>query len=201
MKEKQDLRIIKSLQSIQDSFFQCVKEKPFSKITINDITRTAMINKTTFYNYYLDKYDLRKKIVDEVLEDFQRNINVSFIYMDSSNVAAYAENLKAPLLFIYKNRNKYLALWQPHMEYDVFLHMQTAFETTMRNHLLSREISSENGLLSPENELFVRLFAGNCMCTIRWWLEYCPEIPVEKVARIITDCLSHGEISAFNLLI
>lgn len=199
MSKKQDLRITKSLQRIEDSFFSCIEEKPFSKVTINDITNKAMINKTTLYAHYEDKYDLRKKIVRETMDEFEKNINISFVYMDSSNVHEYADNLVEPLLFIYRNRQKYSILWHKNMQYDVFLQMQGAFEKTMRNHLLSRSNLSTDDRLSPEHELFVRLFAGNCMCTIRWWLEFCPDIPVKDVAKIITDCLAHGEISAFNL--
>lgn len=45
-------------QQILDSFVALVRQKDVSKITINDITTGAQINRGTFYRYFDDKLDL-----------------------------------------------------------------------------------------------------------------------------------------------
>lgn len=45
---------------IKAAVVQLLQDKSFEQITISDITRTAKINRGTFYLHYLDKYDLLK---------------------------------------------------------------------------------------------------------------------------------------------
>ncbi|MCC5889784.1 MAG: TetR family transcriptional regulator [Alkalibacterium sp.] len=68
MKElKQDPRLVRTRQSIIEAFIQLSYNKEFSQITVKDITETAQINRATFYNHFLDKYDLLEKVVSEKL--------------------------------------------------------------------------------------------------------------------------------------
>ncbi|NFN58547.1 TetR/AcrR family transcriptional regulator, partial [Clostridium botulinum] len=43
MFEAQDLRVVKTLDNIKNSFLQLIKEKSFTKITIKDLTERARI--------------------------------------------------------------------------------------------------------------------------------------------------------------
>lgn len=45
-------------QAIATGFKQLMKEKPFDKITILDITKTCGLNRQTFYYHFQDKYEL-----------------------------------------------------------------------------------------------------------------------------------------------
>ena len=65
---KQDNRgLRKAQQSIIDAFICLIKKKGFQKVTVQEIIEVAHVNKSTFYMYYLDKYDLLDKIEDQVL--------------------------------------------------------------------------------------------------------------------------------------
>ena len=46
-----------------------LNDKPFSKISVRDITTAAEINRGTFYLHYLDKYDLLEKIEQKLLDE------------------------------------------------------------------------------------------------------------------------------------
>lgn len=69
MDKKDDLRIIKTKMSIKNAFYELIEEKPFSKITVRDIANQAMINRTTFYLHYQDKYELLAQLEDEILNE------------------------------------------------------------------------------------------------------------------------------------
>jgi len=58
MKDKTDLRIIKTKKTLFESLIKLMKEKSFEKIKISDICENALINRSTFYAHYEDKYDL-----------------------------------------------------------------------------------------------------------------------------------------------
>lgn len=71
MGEKTDLRIIKTKAAIRKAFLDLLKEKPFDQIMINDITKAAMINRSTFYLHYQDKYDLMEKLENEMISSME----------------------------------------------------------------------------------------------------------------------------------
>ena len=43
---------------IMDAFISLVKKKGFKRVTVKDILENAHVNRSTFYRYYLDKFDL-----------------------------------------------------------------------------------------------------------------------------------------------
>lgn len=63
-----DPRLTRTRQLIVDSFVLLSNRKEFSSITVKDITEEAHINRATFYNHFLDKYDLLEKVVSEKLK-------------------------------------------------------------------------------------------------------------------------------------
>lgn len=64
-----DLRIKRTQNAIKDSFFKLIGEIGFEKISVKNLTEDAMISRNTFYLHYSDKYDLLKKICDEMIRN------------------------------------------------------------------------------------------------------------------------------------
>lgn len=58
-----DVRIIKTLKSIDNAFLQLLDQKGYDNIIVQDILDTAMINRTTFYKYYNNKAELACDLV------------------------------------------------------------------------------------------------------------------------------------------
>lgn len=65
MKESRKTRYTRMV--LQDSLFELMGKKPITNITIKELCENADINRTTFYAYYTDQYDLLRKIEDETL--------------------------------------------------------------------------------------------------------------------------------------
>jgi len=63
-----DLRVIKTRKNIENVFLSLLTEKDFHKITIQDILDRALINRSTFYKHYTDKYQLAEILCNEILE-------------------------------------------------------------------------------------------------------------------------------------
>lgn len=63
-----DLRICKTQKMIKKAFFELMDSIGFEKITIQALTKKAMISRTTFYLHYQDKYDLLDTIEREILD-------------------------------------------------------------------------------------------------------------------------------------
>lgn len=68
--KKLDARIVKTLDSIEQAFFELLKNKDYNDITVQDILTTALINRTTFYKYYENKEDLAGYMIESIKKDF-----------------------------------------------------------------------------------------------------------------------------------
>lgn len=64
-----DLRIIKTKKAIEDSFLSLRKKTDLDKIKVSELCSVALINKTTFYNYYNDIYELSEELEDKYIKE------------------------------------------------------------------------------------------------------------------------------------
>ena len=62
-----DLRVIKTKESIDQAFMSLLKKKPLAKISVTELAKEARINKGTFYLHYEDINDLYNKTVKKVM--------------------------------------------------------------------------------------------------------------------------------------
>lgn len=68
---KNDARARYTKRRIRECFFELLKDTPLNKITVKSICDKAEINRTTFYRYYSDPFDLMEQIEYELITSFQ----------------------------------------------------------------------------------------------------------------------------------
>lgn len=56
--EIEDLRVRRTRTTLQRALIELTVEKGFAAVTVRDICERAMVNRSTFYRHYIDKYDL-----------------------------------------------------------------------------------------------------------------------------------------------
>jgi AcrR family transcriptional regulator len=66
---KMDRRVMRTQQSLRDALIELMLEKPYEKITIQEIIDRANVGRATFYNHYLDKDDLLLRGVAELAQN------------------------------------------------------------------------------------------------------------------------------------
>ena len=67
--EKLDPRVIRTRRDLVASMCTLMREKPFSKISVQDIAAEAIINRATFYAHFEDKFALLEYLVLGAFED------------------------------------------------------------------------------------------------------------------------------------
>ncbi len=89
MEVKKDLRIVKTQNALYNSLIKLIKDKPFEEIKVADICNDALVNRSTFYAHYSDKYDLFidfiNNLKDTMLKDLEQNeqiVNTKKYYME-----------------------------------------------------------------------------------------------------------------------
>ncbi|MCD8355492.1 MAG: TetR/AcrR family transcriptional regulator [Clostridia bacterium] len=73
--QKEDRRIRRTKRLLRQALAEIMNEKEFKDITVKEITDRADLNRGTFYFHYTDTYDLREKIEDELVHDFEELIS------------------------------------------------------------------------------------------------------------------------------
>lgn len=66
-------------QNPDHSLLECLADTPFEKITVEQLCRGALINRSTFYKYYTSKYDLMERYLNRALDGFRRQVDVAFV--------------------------------------------------------------------------------------------------------------------------
>lgn len=78
---KTDLRVIKTKKNLYESLLELMKEKPFEEIKVSDICEKAMVNRSTFYSHFDDKYDLLDELINDLkgalAGELAKNTNIS----------------------------------------------------------------------------------------------------------------------------
>lgn len=92
-----DKRITKSKTNLKKALFELLAEKEWGKISVQDITQRANLNRTTFYQHYQDKYDLLHQHMRDMFEAMKEDI-FSPLDIDSSG--------KKPEAYWWRDPNK-----------------------------------------------------------------------------------------------
>ena len=107
-KEKKDLRIVRTKKYLYEALMVLLKEKTFEEIKVSDICNHALINRSTFYAHYNDKYELLAEFIQELknalTSELKKNKNIS------NTKEYYLEMIKLFLDHIEEKRESYLAI-------------------------------------------------------------------------------------------
>ncbi len=77
-----DLRVRRTLKSIREAFFELIMEKPYSDISITELTTKAEVNRKTFYLHYSSLDDLIKEIEDETADNILEYLDAEASNLD-----------------------------------------------------------------------------------------------------------------------
>ena len=79
--DKVDLRIVKTKRALFSSLLDLMREKQFEEIKVNDICSKALVNRSTFYSHYQDKYELLSDCINNLklslTNELSKNKNIN----------------------------------------------------------------------------------------------------------------------------
>ncbi|MFF2176526.1 TetR/AcrR family transcriptional regulator [Lysinibacillus sp. NPDC058147] len=189
-KQKMDPRVMRTRQLLRDALVELIEEKGYDKITVQDITERATINRATFYLHYRDKLDLLYQSSEEILNDLMGNINVTF---EDKTEIDFLKNEDEPHdtfihLFEQISLNSKL--------YKVFLtEKDIPYFSSGIKEIIINFISNGINFMQPDDkkltvprEMAVRYFAAAFLEVIVWWLEndmlYSPKFMATQLMKI-----------------
>lgn len=70
-----DRRINRSKKKIEDNIIKLLKTKSLNQITVKELCDMSDLNRGTFYNHYLDIYDLMAQIENNLIDEFELKLS------------------------------------------------------------------------------------------------------------------------------
>jgi len=170
--ENQRIRLSKSM--LKEALLKLLQKEDIGRITVAQLCETAQINRTTFYKYYGNTYDL----LAEIENDFFEELRDTF---DNSRLSE-KDMLTYTVSYLDKNRDKMKVLLNA-LSNDSFydLLMQQTFISTY----LDQEILQNS---SPSESKYLRLFFSHGIYAILrdWISSEDPESQEELIALILS---------------
>lgn len=159
-----------------NAFLELLEKKDISKITVRELCEKTNLNRTTFYNHYLDVYDL----LDKIGEQHNQNIYALFSKGHSKNGK---ENLRLILNYMKDNQIFYRA-------------SLNSFESNRLKEgfiLLIKKRILEHTKSSSINAEYQGIFLANGMLSsITYWLNNDCNISVDKMCNMLSIYFVHA---------
>jgi len=165
MRKKNDLRVIKTMKNIRESFISLLQYKCFNDITVQNILDTALINRTTFYKYYKDKYDLAEQLAVEYLELSMFYLNERFQEITDDNLLITAKKIYNHLL---EQKPLIKALWKIETEtVKVRKDFEILLKEQCKKYLLDKQNNEE-----VMSDYHSSLYSSIILTTIQWLFDH-----------------------------
>ena len=178
---------------IINTFFDCLEELDFTQITIGKISDQAMINRSTFYRYFSDKYILRDTIVADIVKDFADHMEVDFLHMDIKN-KDHTKTLEYSLSHLCTKKRELELLWnQPTLGRNVFDEMIDAGASKVENEIKNHKtITPEKKALA---DWYAKLLVNNYLVTVRWWFAHSDTVSASQITEMMERHMISGTVS------
>ena len=151
---KIDLRIIKTKKSIYEAFLKLLEKDSFEDLKVSEICELAMINRSTFYSHFDDKYMLLNSYIndlkDSLKEELSKNTNIT------NSKEYYMEIIKLLLDHIDSKKDIYKTLMLNNKN-SIAMDM---FFNNLKDDIVNRIESSINKKTGIPNEFVYNFYMG-----------------------------------------
>ena len=183
MQPKTDLRVIKTRANIRNTFIELLSEKDFNEITIQNILNKALINRSTFYKHYSDKYELAEQLIYEIMKNATSFSNERFSDMKENELFSI---LYKTYEYLYDQKKTILALWKIKTDsLHLYDDCQNLLKENFMQYLIIRNACKDNSLL----DYYSTLYSSLVLTTIKWLLTSGKESDIRKILEQIQDTL------------
>lgn len=181
MKEKIDLRVLKTEESIKQTFKNMLLEMPYEKITIKNLCDKAMINRKTFYLHYSS--------IDDVLTEFQEELSSEYFdrIKDFDHIANVEKMIRAFFLFS-EEKGEFYEKIQCNSNYD-YIRQQTTNTLSLKVQDNLKSIRK----FDEEKQNIILSFVNSAVLGIyRQWIKDGKKISVNEVIDMTSVLVKTG---------
>ncbi len=176
-----------------DSFWELYKEKSIDKISVGEITALSGNNRSTFYHYFKDVYELLEQSEEEILAD--ANTEISQYLSDIKEISSEEQTLQMLRLFALPIFNRY--------EEKIFIllgpHGDPMFRTKLQNNMYNN--LQKNAILPTKNiytDYMISFAISSIIGLLSLWHQREKDLDDEEFIKIAQTLIAKG-ILGFNI--
>lgn len=174
-----DARVRYTKMIIKESFVELLKLKQLNKITVKEVCDLAEINRSTFYKYYKDVFDLFDKLTDELQDEF-------FELLKKIKEKGEKEALIEALEKIKKNKDVYLTLLLSVSGNDIISNTFSSYYDKM----LQESVTYLKNISQEKRIWLVHYLSFGSSGILLCWVNNGMQESSEKIADIIIEFVS-----------
>lgn len=175
--QKEDRRVKRTKKNLRNSLFSLLEEKSINQITVTELTTLADVNRSTFYLYYSDIYDMMEKIQQEIYAGFVETV-VCF-QSDFSDAESFATYCLRFLEFCKENHQVCRFITRN----DCNNHLAEKIKLAVR--CVIPDSADHFPDSDPRNYMTTFALSG-MLATILEWMNNGMKIPTEDMARFLS---------------
>ncbi|MHA1226787.1 MAG: TetR/AcrR family transcriptional regulator C-terminal domain-containing protein [Candidatus Hodarchaeales archaeon] len=182
--DEKDLRAQRTIYLLRQAIKNLLKTNKLKDISIQDISKKAMIYRTTFYSYYSDKYDL---LEDYLLETWKEEILTEDIMdKDSFDQLFFWKGMQQTVDYFKRYSNLYLQLIEERP--SLLFESNIIFRTIKQYFILYLDLIQPDNSKSliPKERIADFYCSGFLNVTIHWLQNGCPERSDVLTKELIT---------------
>ena len=187
--KQQDLRIRRTRKALWNALIDLVVEKGLHAITITDITRRAMVNRSTFYAHYEDKEDLLEQGMAERLGELLEEMPPPPSHPETIDLNEPHPAAVRVFEHVREQERFYRALIVEG-RLSPFLHQYEEQAAVHAGHRLKQIQDQLDPVVPAEALMYVTV--GIQVSLIQWWLDHGLESSPEEMAIYLARSVTLG---------
>lgn len=182
---KEDLRIIKTKKAIYDALLHLLKDITFENVKVSDICNIALVNRSTFYSHFTDKYDLLSSYITDMQLDLTNELSKKVAV--STPKEYYMQVIKILLDYIDEQKDIYKAILINNKNSIIADMFYDTINKDILTHLAKASFSSHDGI---PNEIISKFYSSAVTNVCFEWLshydKYSKNEIIEYLEQLIT---------------
>lgn len=197
----EDRRVRKSKRAIKQAFIQLLKENNLDRITIQQISDLADVNRGTFYLNYEDKYALLDEMENEQIEKIKGFVDIRKMDLSTKNSDRFIEDfankiIKNVITHIEHNIEFYQVILNLERKSQIEEQLADIVRSNIK-HLIGNK---DNVYGIPEN-YYLSYVVGSMMSMIKYWVSDENRVSVEELVNYVSTIASTGPLSIMKRMI
>jgi len=178
--ERLDPRIRRTRNLLQDALRRLLEEKEFDKISVQDITEAATLNRATFYAHYSDKFALLEEFIRVSFLDILEEKNVRFNGTCPSALQVIILTVCEYLIEAEKSLSSKQHQYEPFLQSKVIDQIREVLLDGFRQHPMERRVAPETIAATVSWAIYG---------AVRQWVDSADRLPQEEFVQLAVDLI------------
>ena len=177
--KKQPELTAQTREKLIEAFWSFYCEKKIEHITVKEITDTAGYHRSTFYEYFVDIYDVLNQLEDSLLEHIEKNV---FNKLDGG----LSHDLTQNIATIYDEKGEHLSVLLGENGDPIFLNKVKA---------IMKPVLTDTFGLSREDVHTAYIFefaSSGILAAVTHWYKNGKDLPSHELAGLVRSMLMGG---------